>query len=113
LFVLMGWCLGVLAPALAQNTEQLVQTEQISPCITYTVQNSAHVHIIKVDLSCPTVQLVGTEAGTAPTTVKNFAYRNRLDVAINASFFDPQYEPQGLVISEGRRWDNSRDTRQH
>ncbi|WP_050981499.1 phosphodiester glycosidase family protein [Advenella kashmirensis] len=104
---LMGWCLGALAPAVAQTAEQ------VSPCIAHTLQNSAHVHIVKVDLSCPSVQLVGTAVGTAPTTVKNFAFRNRLNVAINASFFDPQYRPQGLVVSEGHRWSNTRDTRQH
>jgi exopolysaccharide biosynthesis protein len=107
LVVLMGWCLGALAPAVAQGTQQ------VSACIAHTSQNSAHVHIVKVDLSCPSVQLVGTAVGTAPTTVKNFAFRNQLNVAINASFFDPQYQPQGLVISDGRRWSNTRDTRQH
>ena len=115
LFVLMGWCLGALAPVAAQNAApvQPQRTEQVSPCITHTLQDNGHVHIVKVDLSCPSVQLVGTAVGTAPTTVKNFAFRNKLNVAINASFFDPQYRPQGLVVSEGRRWDNSRDTRQH
>ncbi|MGO1766432.1 MAG: phosphodiester glycosidase family protein [Advenella sp.] len=107
LAALTGWCLGALVPAMAQTTEQ------VSPCIAHTTKNNAHVHIVKVDLSCPSIQLVGTAVGTAPTTVKNFAYRNRLNVAINASFFDPQYRPQGLVISDGQRWSNTRDTRQH
>ena len=107
LAVLMGWCLGALLPAVAQTTEQ------VSPCIAHTSKNNAHVHIVKVDLSCPSIELLGTTVGTEPTTVKNFAYRNKLSVAINASFFDPQYRPQGLVVSDGQRWSNTRDTRQH
>lgn len=108
LAALMGYCLGAIAPpAVAQSTDQ------VSPCIVHTTQNNGHVHIVKVDLSCPSIELVGTAPEAQATTVKNFAFRNRLNVAINASFFDPQYRPQGLVISEGRRWSNSRDTRQH
>lgn len=103
----VGWGFGTAPLATAQNTEQ------VSPCITHSTQHDGHVHIVKVDLSCPSIRLVGTPRGAQATTVRNFAFRNRLNVAINASFFDPQFRPQGLVISDGIRWDNSRDSRQH
>ncbi len=103
----LGWCLGLFAPAMAQGVQR------VSPCIEHTTQHNGHVHVIKVDLSCPSIELVGTPPDTSPTTVKNFAYRNRLTVAVNGSFFDPQFRPQGLVVSEGQRWSRSRDSRQH
>ncbi len=105
--LITGWGIAAALPAAAQNTEQ------VTPCITHSTLENGHVHVVKVDLSCPSISLVGTTPGSEATTVRNFAFRNRLNVAINASFFDPQFRPQGLVVSDGQVWDKSRDTHQH
>lgn len=106
--------LSMLAALAAGMFSQVARAaEPVTPCISHDTQQSGHVHIVKVDLRCPSISLVGTPQNQAGGTVKNFAYKNKLNVAINASFFDAHYRPQGLVVTAGRRWVDSRDSRQH
>ncbi len=89
----------------------LAAIEQVSPCVTYE-QRGQHVHIAKVDLSCPHLELIGTVPGNSDTT-SNFAYKNKTTVAINGSFYDEKRQPLGLNYSQQQTWSNSRDYKQY
>ncbi|WP_071059222.1 phosphodiester glycosidase family protein [Pelistega sp. MC2] len=84
--------------------------EQVSPCITY--DNQKPIHITKVDLSCPSIKLIGTLPQHSDTT-SNFARDNEATVAINGAFYDEKRNPLGLNYSHQHTWHRSKDYRQY
>lgn len=86
-------------------------TEQVSPCVTYE-QSEQHVHMAKIDLTCPHLELIGTVPGNSDTT-SNFAYKHKTTVAINGAFYDENRQPLGLNYSQQRKWTYSRDYKQY
>ena len=85
----------------------------VSPCIQYETADQNRVHIAKVDLHCPGIQIIGTSLKQANQTTSNFAFPNKTTVAINGAFFDEKNKPQGLNVSHGIRWPGSYDTTHH
>ncbi|WP_159991329.1 phosphodiester glycosidase family protein [Pelistega ratti] len=82
-------------------------SREITPCIHYETRQQGHIHISKIDLSCPSIRLLGTLPHNSDTT-SNFAYKNKTTVAINASFFDENRNPLGLNYSHQRTWRTSK-----
>lgn len=78
-------------------------------CIDYS--NQSPLHITKIDLNCPHLQLIGSSKNDNGSTVSAFAQKYRTDVAINANFYWKDYTPIGLVVSEGKRWSKYGDVR--
>ncbi|WP_373767110.1 phosphodiester glycosidase family protein [Glaesserella sp.] len=84
--------------------------EAKSACIQTTTQES-YIHIARIDLNCPTVELIGTSPTDKGISVSDFAQKNQTDIAVNANFYRKDLSPIGLVISNGKTWHKSRDTR--
>lgn len=78
-------------------------------CIQYIDQSPFH--IVKIDLSCPQVELVGSLKEDNGTSVLDFAQKYQTNVAINANYFWKDYTPIGLVVTNGHRWSKYGDTR--
>lgn len=87
--------------------------QTISPCISYSQQNQAYVHMVKVDLSCPDIHILGTPKEQRNMSTRNFAYANKTTVAINGSFFDEQNYPLGLTVSQGQPWLKAQDKKSY
>ena len=83
--------------------------QAISPCVSYQTQDKDRVHIVKVDLHCPDVQIIGTPKEQRSMTTSNFAYANKTTVAINGSFYSEQNQPLGLTVTDGRPWPKTQD----
>lgn len=106
----MKWLKRMMASLLFVSPSWAM-TEQVSPCVTYE-QRGQHVHIAKLDLSCPQLELIGTVPGNSDTT-SNFAYKNKTTVAINGAFYNEKRQPLGLNYSQQQTWSNSRDYKQY
>lgn len=78
-------------------------------CIHYDDQSPFH--IVRVDLSCKNVSLIGSDKSDNGTTVSEFAKKHQAEIAINANFFWKDFTPIGLVVSNGKRWSKYGDTR--
>ncbi|MDY3331814.1 MAG: phosphodiester glycosidase family protein [Pelistega sp.] len=85
--------------------------EQVSPCIQYE-QQKTHIHIAKIDLQCPQLEIIGTIPGNSDTT-SNFAYQNKATIAINGTFYNEKRQPLGLNYTQQRTWANTRDVKQY
>lgn len=88
--------------------------QTLGQCAEYS-QPQDHVHVVKINLRCPTVKMVGTPAGQGLMTTTDFARRERVDVAINGNFYAPDASarPYGFIVSEGKHWPNTRDSKHH
>lgn len=86
----------------------------IGRCAAYS-QPQAHVHIVKIDLRCKQVKLTGTPTGLGLMTTTEFARRAAVDVAINGNFYAPDASarPYGLIVTNGKSWPNTKDSRHH
>ncbi|OOH88869.1 hypothetical protein BMT54_08060 [Pasteurellaceae bacterium 15-036681] len=81
-----------------------------SDCIqTYSEGN--YIHIAKINLNCKNLELIASDAADNQTTVSNFAKKYQTNVAINANFYMKNHQPIGLVISNGKVWRGTKDTR--
>lgn len=103
--LLAAFTFSLNTPVLAQSANE----QAISPCVSYHTQDKKRVHIVKVDLQCPGIQLIGTPKDQRNITTSNFAYANKTTVAINGSFFDENNQPLGLSVTQGRPWPKSQD----
>jgi hypothetical protein len=61
-------------------------------------------HVVRVDLSQPQLQVIATSAPERGLTVSEFASRAGAVVAINGDYFDPELQPIGLAMGDGRVW---------
>ncbi|MCK3655264.1 hypothetical protein A4G19_05690 [Pasteurellaceae bacterium Macca] len=95
LFALMALC-----SPLAWGTEH---------CITY--QQEGSVHISKIDLNCPNLELIGSEKSDNGLSVSAFAQKYHAEVAINANFYWKDFTPIGLVMHNHKRWSKYGDTK--
>ena len=105
-------CLILLISGILLSTHAHAN-EQVSPCVQYETADQNRVHIAKVDLHCPGIQIIGTPVKQSSQTTSNFAFPNKTTVAINGAFFDDKNKPQGLNVSNGIRWPGSDDTIHH
>ncbi|QBQ63994.1 phosphodiester glycosidase family protein [Actinobacillus indolicus] len=87
-----------------------VQAETHSACLKIYTESS-YIHIAQINLSCPTLKIIGSSPLDKGTTVSEFAQRYQTDVAINANFFKKDLTPLGLTITNGIHWKNTKDTR--
>ena len=108
--ILVCTYLAATEHAYAQQATKHPSSEQfISPCVSYHTQDKGRVHIVKVDLRCPDVQIISTPKEQRNITTSNFAYANKTTVAINGSFYDENNYPLGLNVTDGRPWTKSQD----
>jgi len=61
-------------------------------------------HAIRVDLSQPQLHIIATSEPERGLTVTEFASRTGAVVAINGDYFDPELQPIGLAMGDGRVW---------
>lgn len=87
-----------------------VQAELNSACAKIYQENS-YIHIAQINLSCPNLTIQGTSPKDKGMTVSEFAQKYHTDIAINANFFKKDLMPLGLTITNGVRWESTRDTR--
>lgn len=78
-------------------------------CIHYDDQSPFH--IVRIDLNCKNVTLIGSDKSDNGITVSEFAKKHQAEIAINANFFWKDFTPIGLVVSNGKRWSKYGDTR--
>lgn len=88
----------------------VVQAETNSVCLKIFNENS-YVHVAQINLSCSNLTFIGSSQQDNGMTVSEFAQKYQADVAINANFFKKDLGPLGLVITNGMRWGNTKDTR--
>lgn len=85
------------------------------PTISYandciqTQKASSYIHIAKIDLHCPNLELVVSEPQDNGLTVSEFAQKHQTDIAINGSFYRTDLMPIGLTIANGKQWKKTRD----
>lgn len=77
-------------------------------CIELEHKNS-YIHIAKIQLNCPYIEFVGTAPKDKGISVSQFAEKYQTNVAINANFYQKDFTPVGLVVTQNRAWSNSRD----
>jgi exopolysaccharide biosynthesis protein len=82
---------------------------EIHPCVDYSTPSTG-IYVVKVRLSCDEVKILGTPEGQKGMTTSAFAAASKAIVAINGSFFRQNMFPVGLVITDGKQWDQSMDT---
>lgn len=70
---------------------------------------SNYIHVAKIDLHCPNVELVVSDQQDNGLTVSEFAQKYQTDIAINGSFYRTDLIPIGLTISNGKQWKKTRD----
>ncbi|KAE9533229.1 hypothetical protein A1D25_00830 [Ursidibacter arcticus] len=88
----------------------LLSTAQAnSSCIENRSENGV-IHISKIDLNCPNLELITTLPKDQGLTVSEFAGKYQTNVAINGSFFRKDLSPLGLNISQFKKWQKSNDT---
>lgn len=101
-FLIVTTCLfSVIPPSVAEMPTQCIQT--------YT-QNH-HIHIAKIDLNCPNLELIGSQHSDKGTTVPEFAEKYQANVAINANFYWKDFTPIGLVITDYKKVSKYGDVR--
>lgn len=83
---------------------------QKAQCIHY-FNHSPHIHITKIDLNCPSLKFTVNAPNEKAVTVSELAKKYQTMVAINTNFFTQTYSPVGLVVSHGKKWQGSKDTR--
>ncbi|MBF0785251.1 phosphodiester glycosidase family protein [Muribacter muris] len=88
-------------PASAQNHTQCIQT---------TTQDR-YIHIAKIDLRCPQLELIGSQSVDKGTTVSAFAAKYQTNIAINANFYWKDFTPIGLVITDYKKISKYGDVR--
>ncbi|MFO1463478.1 MAG: phosphodiester glycosidase family protein [bacterium] len=100
LAALLAWSPGLVRGARAvsyRNLEPGLDYGNLSP------DASTKVHLLKVDLKHFKVKVLDARDWKSRTLpVKSFAEKSRALAAINANFFDPQDQPLGLVLQEGK-----------
>lgn len=79
-------------------------------CLQIDTQDR-HIHIAKIDLRCPNLELIGSQAADKGTTVSDFAAKYQADVAINANFYWKDFTPIGLVITDYKKISKYGDVR--
>ena len=67
-------------------------------------RDGTDVHAIRVDLSQPQLRVIATSEPERGLTVTEFASRTGAIVAINGDYFDPELQPIGLAMGDGRVW---------
>lgn len=88
--------------------------QALSDCADYS-QPQAHVHVVKINLRCPTVNMVGTPEGQGLMTTTDFARRAAVDVAINGNFYSPDASarPYGFIVTDSKQWPTTKDSKHH
>lgn len=79
-------------------------------CIHY-FNHSPHIHIAQIDLDCTSLKFTVNTPNEKGLTVSELAKKYQTMVAINTNFFTQTHSPVGLVVSHGKKWQGSKDTR--
>ncbi len=86
-----------------------IQIQAKSSCLETKQQDAAY--IVKINLTCSNVKLIGSQKIDKGLTVSEFAKKYHTNVAINANFFWKDLTPIGLVVTNGKKWSKYGDTR--
>lgn len=62
------------------------------------------VHVVRIDLQQPALRLAVTPHGERGAALDTMPSANAAIVAINASFFDRQFDARGWTVSDGQVW---------
>lgn len=77
-------------------------------CVEY-IQPQRHVHVVRANLECSNLKILGTPEEEKGIETSQFASKENTQVAINGDYFNPNFQPLGLNITNGVRWSKSND----
>jgi hypothetical protein len=83
--------------------------------LTYSLDNTfsnKRVHVLKIDLTHPSVKLRGSTSSEKGLTPSEFSKKTGAVAAINGDFFDGMLQPIGLAAGLGEAWPKSVDTKE-
>jgi hypothetical protein len=80
--------------------------QPVVPGVEYRqiARDEVDAHVVRVDLSQPTLRIIATSEAERGLTVTEFASRSGAVVAINGDYFDLELRPIGLAMGDGRVW---------
>lgn len=86
--------------------------KSVAPGVDYQrfKEDSMEIHVARVDLTVPDVELIATRASERGMRVSEFAKKHKAIVAINADYFSKDFQPIGLAVGTCGRWEGTKDT---
>lgn len=108
---LLALTLTIALPLAAAGSEW----KTVAPGVDYREFATAHtdIHVARIDLTNPEIQIVTTPAPYRGTTVSDFAQKTKAIVAINGDYFDSKFVPRGLMVGQCDQWAGAKDNRMH
>lgn len=77
-------------------------------CVEYNILQK-HIHVARASLECSNLQIVGTKEEEKGIKTSQFALKENVQIAINGDFFNSNFQPLGLDVTNGIKWANSND----
>lgn len=88
------------------STLRAEEWQEVAPGVAYRryLGDGRDIHVARIDLASEQVRIISTQQDERGLGVSEFAKLKKAIVAINADYFDKEFQPVGLAIGPCGRW---------